>query len=52
MIEQVVAAALAKQNKVDDVQILAPMYRGAAGITNLNQTLQALLNPKTQTKKK
>jgi len=46
VIEQVVAAALAKQNKVDDVQILAPMYRGAAGITNLNQTLQALLNPK------
>ncbi len=46
VIEQVVAAALAKQNKVDDVQILAPMYRGAAGITSLNQTLQALLNPK------
>lgn len=46
VVEQVVTAALAKQNKSDDVQILAPMYRGAAGITNLNQTLQALLNPK------
>lgn len=46
VVEQVVTAALAKQNKADDIQILAPMYRGAAGITNLNQTLQALLNPK------
>lgn len=46
VVEQVVTAALAKQNKADDVQILAPMYRGAAGITNLNQTLQTLLNPK------
>lgn len=46
VVEQVVTAALAKQNKADDIQILAPMYRGAAGITNLNQTLQTLLNPK------
>ncbi len=28
-----------------DVQVLAPMYRGEAGVSNLNQRLQAALNP-------
>jgi exodeoxyribonuclease V alpha subunit len=30
---------------VDDVQVLAPMYRGACGVTNLNNRLQEALNP-------
>ncbi|MDP6775691.1 MAG: ATP-dependent RecD-like DNA helicase [Candidatus Latescibacteria bacterium] len=30
---------------VDDIQVLAPMYRGEAGATNLNQALQRRLNP-------
>ncbi len=30
---------------VSDVQVLAPMHRGEAGIGNLNQSLQAALNP-------
>lgn len=30
---------------LDDVQVLAPMYNGAAGVSNLNQLLQAALNP-------
>ncbi|MGD1995560.1 MAG: ATP-dependent RecD-like DNA helicase [Anaerolineae bacterium] len=30
---------------VDDVQVLAPMYRGACGVTNLNASLQEALNP-------
>ncbi len=29
----------------DDIQVLAPMYRGAAGVTALNERLQAALNP-------
>lgn len=29
----------------DDVQVLAPMYRGPAGVTALNESLQAALNP-------
>ncbi|MFC1878692.1 ATP-dependent RecD-like DNA helicase [Chloroflexota bacterium] len=29
----------------DDIQVLAPMYRGAAGVTNLNILLQSSLNP-------
>ncbi|MBU0492059.1 MAG: ATP-dependent RecD-like DNA helicase [Chloroflexi bacterium] len=30
---------------VDDVQVLAPMYRGAVGVANLNVRLQEALNP-------
>ena len=29
----------------DDIQVLAPMYNGQAGVTNLNQMLQETLNP-------
>lgn len=29
----------------DDVQVLSPMYRGAAGVNELNEALQAALNP-------
>ena len=29
-----------------DVQVLAPMHKGVAGVTNLNRELQALLNPR------
>jgi exodeoxyribonuclease V alpha subunit len=32
-------------NPLDDVQVLSPMYRGAAGVSNLNEQLQAALNP-------
>jgi exodeoxyribonuclease V alpha subunit len=30
---------------LDDVQVLSPMYRGATGVNNLNDLLQAALNP-------
>jgi exodeoxyribonuclease V alpha subunit len=30
---------------VRDIQVLAPMHRGDAGVTNLNASLQAALNP-------
>jgi exodeoxyribonuclease V alpha subunit len=30
---------------VDDIQVLAPMYNGQAGVTRLNQALQEALNP-------
>lgn len=32
-------------NPLLDVQVLAPMHRGEAGVINLNQRLQAALNP-------
>ena len=31
---------------LDDVQVIVPMYRGRAGVSSLNQELQAALNPK------
>jgi exodeoxyribonuclease V alpha subunit len=33
-----------------DVQVLAPMYKGQAGIDKLNARLQAVLNPPSQSK--
>jgi exodeoxyribonuclease V alpha subunit len=32
-------------NPLEDVQVLAPMHRGAVGVANLNGRLQAALNP-------
>lgn len=46
MVEKIVSSALKSGIPAQDVQILAPMYRGQAGITNLNNLLQNLLNPK------
>lgn len=45
MIERIVGAAIKSGIPANEVQILAPMYRGAAGIDQLNTTTQALLNP-------
>ncbi|WP_457951230.1 SF1B family DNA helicase RecD2 [Lactiplantibacillus pentosus] len=45
IIEQVVGKAKAKGFSADDVQILAPMYRGTAGIDQLNTTVQNIFNP-------
>ncbi len=33
-------------NPVTDVQVLAPMHKGVAGVANLNAQLQAALNPR------
>ncbi|MFC6180125.1 SF1B family DNA helicase RecD2 [Lactiplantibacillus daowaiensis] len=45
LIEQIVAKAQKRGFTSDDVQILAPMYRGAAGIDQLNITVQNIFNP-------
>jgi exodeoxyribonuclease V alpha subunit len=45
MVERIVSAAVYSGIPADQVQILAPMYRGLAGIDNLNKLTQALLNP-------
>jgi exodeoxyribonuclease V alpha subunit len=34
----------------EDIQVLAPMYRGPAGVDTLNSRLQAVLNPPTPNK--
>ena len=36
---------------VNDVQVLAPMHKGVAGVANLNTQLQAALNPSRQSLK-
>lgn len=43
----------AKDKGIDlkDIQVLAPMYRSEAGITVINRHLQALVNPKSSTKR-
>ncbi len=47
-VEEVVCRRIPERfglNPSRDVQVLAPMYRGPAGVTALNERLQAVLNP-------
>lgn len=46
VIDQIVAKAHQKGFSASDIQVLAPMYRGTAGIDRLNDILQGILNPK------
>ena len=50
-LKKVIEVALSKGNQPDDIQVLAPMYRGQAGIDALNQMLQELFNPAKPRKK-
>lgn len=45
MIERIAGAAIRSGIPAQDVQVLAPMYRGQAGIDNINQLMQNLINP-------
>lgn len=47
MVEKIVSSALKSGIEAQEIQILAPMYRGQAGINNLNLLMQNLLNPLT-----
>ena len=51
VVTQVVKGALAKGQAIRDIQVLAPMYRGPAGIDNLNKEIQQLVNPNDGTRK-
>ena len=44
-VEQIIKMALSKGYTADDLQILAPMYRGQAGVNRLNELAQAVYNP-------
>ncbi|MBW3700680.1 ATP-dependent RecD-like DNA helicase [Bacillus altitudinis] len=46
VIEKVVSNAAQKGYSAKDIQVLAPMYKGKAGINELNKMLQQILNPK------
>ncbi|MFD1319383.1 SF1B family DNA helicase RecD2 [Loigolactobacillus zhaoyuanensis] len=52
VIAQVVTKAKAKGFTAKDIQVLAPMYRGAAGIDRLNVEVQQILNPPKSAKAK
>lgn len=52
MIMEICKKSLEKGLKVDDIQILAPMYKGENGIDNLNLALQELFNPEKKELKK
>ena len=45
MIERIVEVAIRSGIPAQDVQVLAPMYRGQAGIDHINQLMQDLINP-------
>ncbi|WP_273125065.1 SF1B family DNA helicase RecD2 [Bacillus weihaiensis] len=51
VIEKVIKSAIKKGYTSKDIQILAPMYRGPAGIDQLNKLVQELFNPKASTKR-
>lgn len=48
MIKEICKRSIEKGLKVDDIQVLAPMYKGENGIDNLNLVLQELFNPKKE----
>ena len=45
MIEKIASAAIRSGIPAQDVQVLAPMYRGQAGIDQINSLMQNLINP-------
>ncbi|MBA2795813.1 SF1B family DNA helicase RecD2 [Streptococcus porcinus] len=45
MITKIVSSAIKSGIDPEEIQILAPMYKGQAGINSLNQLMQELLNP-------
>ena len=51
VVTQIVKSAVAKGQAIRDIQVLAPMYRGPAGIDNLNKEIQQLVNPNDGTRK-
>ncbi|ATF73169.1 MULTISPECIES: ATP-dependent RecD-like DNA helicase [unclassified Enterococcus] len=51
LIAQIVKRAKDKGYTPQDIQVLAPMYRGAAGINALNKMMQEIFNPNDGTKK-
>ncbi|WP_242364175.1 ATP-dependent RecD-like DNA helicase [Limosilactobacillus antri] len=50
VVEQIISLSRQRGYTAQDVQILAPMYRGAAGVDNLNELAQAVYNPPTKDK--
>ncbi|PPA71503.1 SF1B family DNA helicase RecD2 [Jeotgalibacillus proteolyticus] len=52
VVGKIVRNALSKGYTAKDIQVLAPMYRGPAGIDRLNKVLQELMNPNPDNSRK
>ncbi|MGB2994062.1 MAG: ATP-dependent RecD-like DNA helicase [Paenisporosarcina sp.] len=52
VVEQVIKSALAKGHTIKELQVLAPMYKGPAGIDALNKMIQQMVNPNDTQKRK
>ncbi|RLQ98114.1 SF1B family DNA helicase RecD2 [Falsibacillus albus] len=52
VVEKVVENARKKGFSAKDIQVLAPMYRGPAGIDRLNELLQQIFNPNEDSSRK
>ncbi|PSL35101.1 exodeoxyribonuclease V alpha subunit [Planomicrobium soli] len=52
VVEKVVKSALSKGHSIKDIQVLAPMYKGPAGIDALNRMIQEMVNPNQDGKRK
>lgn len=52
LVSQIVSKAIERGYTAMDIQVLAPMYKGRAGINALNESLQELFVPKTSLKQK
>ncbi|MCP1190710.1 ATP-dependent RecD-like DNA helicase [Priestia flexa] len=48
VVKQVCGNAVKKGYTAKDIQVLAPMYKGPAGIDKMNEVLQELFNPASQ----
>ncbi|GAA0334421.1 ATP-dependent RecD-like DNA helicase [Bacillus carboniphilus] len=51
VVQKIVKNAMGKGYSKKDIQVLAPMYKGPAGIDNLNTLLQDVMNPNDGTRK-
>lgn len=51
VIQDTIAMYLEKNYSINEIQVLAPMYKGTYGIDNLNVFLQKTFNPASQSKK-
>lgn len=51
IILQTFTSAIKRGYTLFDVQVLAPMYKGPAGVERINQEIQQVINPKTPEKK-
>lgn len=51
LVQQLVEQAISRGYTIFDIQVLAPMYKGAAGVDRLNRTLQQAINPRQRGKR-